>query len=157
MSAPCLLGLLGALPAREASRHRARRGGGAWWQPPAPLACPPLRSSRTALPCSRRGTDGSVHPFAAEGSAFAPGKESSRDSLTELLHLLATRRQAKGGDEAPLPGKVYLVGTGPGSPELLTLHAGRLREDKPLKCFQNPTESSSAARAQCTSGRSGTV
>lgn len=80
------------------------------------------------MPCSRRGTDGSVHPFAAEGSAFAPGKESSRDSLTELLHLLATRRQAKGGDEAPLPGKVYLVGTGPGSPELLTLQALRLMQ-----------------------------
>jgi hypothetical protein len=78
--------------------------------------------------CSRRGTDGSVHPFAAEGSAFAPGVESSRDSLTQLLQLLRTRRQSHLGDATPLAGKVHLVGTGPGSPELLTLQALRLMQ-----------------------------
>ncbi|RMH50928.1 MAG: uroporphyrinogen-III C-methyltransferase [Alphaproteobacteria bacterium] len=82
-----------------------------------------FRAAAEALPAGRVRRRFWARVFGAEGDAAlrAGGAEGARAALDRLL--------AEAEADAPPPGRVAIVGAGPGDPELLTLRARRLLHD----------------------------
>lgn len=55
--------------------------------------------------------------------------------LKKLLEVLREKRRSENGGERKGPGNVFLVGTGPGDPELLTIKAMRVIESADLLLY----------------------